>query len=168
MARCATFWKWSCGGKTPMERFALAATIALRIFYLLFVLTACYGYPGVHDLLGKIQVCDPNEEGESCTSLAPVINACLMSTVLTTFVIILHTAVDIILKAHGPMRYCCGDSVEYGKGFLAMLRLCVLIVLMQSTVSFLAVGYLVRAVDAFKVRQRLPALASHPRPCRPP
>ena len=155
MGRCVSFWKWSCGGKTPMERLALAATSSLRIFYLLFVLTACYGYPGVHDLLGKIQVCDPNanEEVESCTSLAPVINACLMSTTLTTFVIILHTAIDIILKAHGPMRYCCGDSVEYGKGFLAMLRLCVLIVLMQSAVSFLAVGYLVRAFDSFKVRQ---------------
>ena len=151
MGRCASCWKWACGGKTAMQRLALAATIALRIIYLLFVLTACYGYPGVHSLLGKIQVCDPNEEGESCTTLAPVINACLMSTVLSTFVILLHTAIDIVLKAHGPMRYCCGDSVEYGKGFLAMLRICVLVVLMQSTASFYAVGMLVRAVDSFKV-----------------
>ena len=115
-----SFCTYICSETTPLQRLAFAATICLRVIYVLFVLTAGWAYPGVHHLLGKIDVCDPeanfdpnstSHNSATCTSLSPVINACLMSSVLSTFVIILHTVIDIVLRARGPMRYCCGDSI---------------------------------------------------------
>ena len=47
------------------------------------------------------------------------------------------------------MRYLCGETAEYGQGFLAMLRLCIVFVLLQTTVSFLGVARIVRVIDGF-------------------
>ena len=49
-----SFCTYICSEKTPLQRLAFAATICLRIIYVLFVLTAGWAYPGVHNLLGKI------------------------------------------------------------------------------------------------------------------
>ena len=73
--------------------------------------------------------------------MSPVILSCLVSSVLSFLVIILHTAIELALRARGPMRYLCGETAEYGQGFLAMLRVCIVFVLLQTTVSFLGVAF---------------------------
>lgn len=146
-----------------MQRAGMVMTIALRAVYLFFIVLAGWAYPFVLSLLSQIRVCDPNLAANStdadrelaCTSLDPIVNACLMSSILSTLCIFLQMVVDCITSARGPMRYACGGSVEYGQGFLASLRMCVMITLLQSTASFLGVGILVRAVDPSRGPLRL-------------
>ena len=137
------------------QRLGWVAFISLRLVYVLFFVVACFAFDRVSFLLGKVEVCAPGHlrnstvSGPPCTDMSPVIQGCLMSSVLSFLVIILHTAIEITLRARGPMRYLCGETAEYGQGFLAMLRLCIVFVLLQTTVSFLGVARIVRVIDGF-------------------
>ena len=111
------------------QRLGWVAFISLRLVYVLFFVVACFAFDRISFLLGKVEVCAPGHlrnstvSGAPCTDMSPLIQGCLMSSVLSFLVIILHTAVE--LRARGPMRYLCGETAEYGQGFLAMLRLCI-------------------------------------------
>jgi hypothetical protein len=135
------------------QRLGWVAFISLRLVYVLFFVVACFAFDRISFLLGKVEVCAPGHlrnstvSGAPCTDMSPLIQGCLMSSVLSFLVIILHTAVE--LRARGPMRYLCGETAEYGQGFLAMLRLCIVFVLLQTTVSFLGVARIVRVIDGF-------------------
>ena len=129
--------------------------VLVRLFYLLFFLVACFAFDKLHELLGRITICSPSKpqnmsEGEYCTDMTPVITSCLVSSVLSFTAILLHTAIEIMLQARGPMRYLCGESREFGQGFLAMLRLCIVLVLLQTVVSFMGVWWIVTKIEAFK------------------
>lgn len=144
------------------QRLGWVAFISLRLVYVLFFVVACFAFDRVSFLLGKVEVCAPGHLRNStvpCTDMSPVIQSCLMSSVLSFLVIVLHTAIELALRARGPMRYLCGETLEagvpygqgcpYGQGFLAMLRLCIVFVLLQTTVSFLGVARIVRVIDGF-------------------
>lgn len=133
------------------QRLGWVAFISLRLVYVLFFVVACFAFDRVSFLLGKVEVCAPGHLRNStvpCTDMSPVIQSCLMSSVLSFLVIILHTAIELALRARGPMRYLCGETFD-GVGFLAMLRLCIVFVLLQTTVSFLGVARIVRVIDGF-------------------
>ena len=131
------------------RRLPWVAFISLRLVYVLFFAVACFAFHRVSSLLGNVEVCglrNSTVNGPACTDMSPVIQGCLMSSVLSFLVIILHTAIELALRARGPMRYLCGETAEYGQGFLAMLRVCIVFVLLQTTVSFLGVAMFVRRV----------------------
>jgi len=130
------------------RRLPWVAFISLRLVYVLFFAVACFAFHRVSSLL-EVEVCglhNSTVNGPACTDMWPVILSCLVSSVLSFLVIILHTAIELALRARGPMRYLCGETAEYGQGFLAMLRVCIVFVLLQTTVSFLGVAMFVRRV----------------------
>ena len=131
------------------RRLPWVAFISLRLVYVLFFAVACFAFHRVSSLL-EVEVCglhNSTVNGPACTHImSPVILGCLVSSVLSFLVIILHTAIELALRARGPMRYLCGETAEYGQGFLAMLRVCIVFVLLQTTVSFLGVAMFVRRV----------------------
>ena len=134
------------------RRLPWVAFISLRLVYVLFFAVACFAFDRVSSLLGKVEVCglrNSTVSGPACTDMSPVIQGCLMSSVLSFLVIILHTAIELALRARGPMRYLCGETAEYGQGFLAMLRVCIVFVLLQTTVSFLGVAMIVRVIEPY-------------------
>ena len=127
------------------------AFISLRLVYVLFFAVACFAFHRVSSLL-EVEVCglhNSTVNGPACTDMWPVILSCLVSSVLSFLVIILHTTIELALRARGPMRYLCGETAEYGQGFLAMLRVCIVFVLLQTTVSFLGVAMIVRVIEPY-------------------
>ena len=131
------------------RRLPWVAFISLRLVYVLFFAVACFAFHRVSSLLENVEVCglrNSTVSGPACTDMSPVILSCLVSSVLSFLVIILHTTIELALRARGPMRYLCGETAEYGQGFLAMLRVCIVFVLLQTTVSFLGVAMFVRRV----------------------
>ena len=134
------------------RRLPWVAFISLRLVYVLFFAVACFAFHRVSSLLGNVEVCglhNSTVNGPACTDMWPVILSCLVSSVLSFLVIILHTAIELALRARGPMRYLCGETAEYGQGFLAMLRVCIVFVLLQTTVSFLGVAMIVRVIEPY-------------------
>ena len=139
MARCRKAWR----------RLPWVAFISLRLVYVLFFAVACFAFHRVSSLLEAevCGLCNSTVNGPACTNMWPVILSCLVSSVLSFLVIILHTAIELALRARGPMRYLCGETAEYGQGFLAMLRVCIVFVLLQTTVSFFGVAMFVRVIE---------------------
>ena len=135
------------------RRLPWVAFISLRLVYVLFFAVACFAFERVSSLLGNVEVCglhNSTVNGPACTDmLNVVIQGCLVSSVLSFLVIILHTAIELALRARGPMRYLCGETAEYGQGFLAMLRVCIVFVLLQTTFSFLGVVRIVRVIEPY-------------------
>ena len=134
------------------RRLPWVAFISLRLVYVLFFAVACFAFHRVSSLLENVEVCglrNSTVNGPACTDMSPVIQGCLMSSVLSFLVIILHTAIELALRARGPMRYLCGETAEYGQGFLAMLRVCIFFVLLQTTFSFLGVAMIVRVIEPY-------------------
>ena len=133
------------------RRLPWVAFISLRLVYVLFFAVACFAFHRVSSLL-EVEVCglhNSTVNGPACTDMWPVILSCLVSSVLSFLVIILHTTIELALRARGPMRYLCGETAEYGQGFLAMLRVCIVFVLLQTTVSFLGVAMIVRVIEPY-------------------
>ena len=133
------------------RRLPWVAFISLRLVYVLFFAVACFAFHRVSSLL-EVEVCglhNSTVNGPACTDMWPVILSCLVSSVLSFLVIILHTAIELALRARGPMRYLCGETAEYGQGFLAMLRVCIVFVLLQTTVSFVGVAKIVRVIEPY-------------------
>lgn len=147
-----SIWHMARCSREAWRRLAWVAFIFLRLVYVLFFAVACFAFDRVSSLLGQVEVCglrNSTLSGPPCTDMSPVIQGCLMSSVLSFLVVILHTAVELALRARGPLRHLCGETAEYGQGFLAMLRVCIVFVLLQTTVSFLGVAMIVRVIEPY-------------------
>ena len=81
MARC----------RKVSRRLPWVAFISLRLVYVLFFAVACFAFHRVSSLLGNVEVCglrNSTVNGPACTDMSPVIQGCLVSSVLSFLVII--------------------------------------------------------------------------------
>ena len=123
-------------------RHRLTALVCFtRLVYIIYSAVAISGYSNLTDLLGNMHVC--NVKDTSCTSLSPVVNACLMSNTISIIIVLSYTALDAWLRFRDRAG-CCKAPLAFTMGFKGGLNLCLMVTLMQSTASFFAVGLLVQ------------------------
>ena len=126
----------------PASSRGCVLVVLTRAVYAVYCTLAVKGYGNISSLLGQMSVC--NTYGHDCTSLAPVVNACLMSNVISIIVLLAYSAVDLALRLRAQAG-CCKAPVMLTEGFKSGLGFCLLVTLMQSTASYFAVGLLVKS-----------------------
>lgn len=129
-----------CLDTISRHRF-IALVFFTRLVYVIYAAVAISGYSNLTDLLGNMHVC--NVKDTSCTSLSPIINACLMTNTFSIIIVLSYTALDAWLRFRDRAG-CCKAPLAFTMGFKGGLNLCLMVTLMQSTASFFAVGLLVQ------------------------
>ena len=124
-----------------------ALTVFTRFVYVTYAAIAMSGYGNLEGLLGKLEVC-PQSGGHKCASLSPVVNACLMSNIISIIVVLSYTGLDTWLRFRARAG-CCKAPIAFTTGLKAGLNFCLMVTLMQSSASFLAVGLLVQSYNSW-------------------